>query len=223
MDVTINAKVVNESGYEAAMLGLSFNKKRSSDEMHAAALKLCKHDGGHNKFLESMIIHVEVQAPRFWWQEGDTYRMATKQSESTMHTLVKELQALDPADLDEYIQENFDGGFCLDQVIIEMMKVLQDPIYDEREGLVMVKRMMPEGFLQKRMWCISYKTFRNMYLQRKNHRLPHWPQFLALVVEQLKYPELLGIEEDTFCGSCALGDECKSMKTGRCKRYTTEK
>ena len=192
-NVSINAVIVEEAGYKAAMQGLSFNKKRSEEEMHSAALKLCNHDGGHNKFLESMIIWIEVQAPRYWWQEGDTYRLSTKQSESTMHTLVKELQAISEGGLYEFEKINFDGGYT-DSTVLKVMHIIANQTnIDPIEQLVQLKRLMPEGFLQKRMWCMSYKTFRNMYLQRKNHRLPHWPKFLAQVLEQLKHSELLGV------------------------------
>ena len=201
-NVSINAIVVEEAGYKVAMRGLSFNKKRSPEEMHSAALKLCNHDGGHNKFLESMIVWIEVQAPRYWWQEGDTYRLSTKQSESTMHTLVKELQELGKGRnpgmdfakaIDQYIRDNFDGGVASFTQVEDMMYLAKNTTMDPIQRLVTIKRMMPEGFLQKRMWCMSYKTFRNMYLQRKGHRLPHWPKFLAQVLSQLEYPELLGI------------------------------
>lgn len=193
INVTINAVVVEEAGYASAMRGLSFNKKRSLDEMHQAALKLCSRDGGHNKFLETMTICVEVQAPRFWWQEADTYRISTKQSESTMHTLVKELQMTTPRELFTYGERNFDGGVVSSKVLELMHQIANDVNMDSIVKLVELKRRMPEGFLQKRMWCMSYKTFRNMYLQRKNHRLPHWPKFLAQVLAQIEHPDLLGL------------------------------
>ena len=45
---------------------------------------------GHNKFLESINISLDITAPRYWWSEFDTYRVGiTKQSESTIHTLTK--------------------------------------------------------------------------------------------------------------------------------------
>ena len=58
--------------------------------------KLHDKDEGHNKFLESIIIWAEVTAPRYWWQEADTYRLSTKQSESTMHTLIEEIERTFP-------------------------------------------------------------------------------------------------------------------------------
>jgi len=59
--------------------------------------KLYNKDGGHNKFLEMIYVWLDVIAPRYWWQEADTYRISTKQSASTMHTLHKE----------EFTQNNF--------------------------------------------------------------------------------------------------------------------
>lgn len=203
IDVTIDARVVEEGGYNAAMEGLSFNKKQSPDEMHQTALKLCKQDGGHNKFLETMTICVKVRAPRFWWQEADTYRISTKQSESTMHTLVNELQTIDRENLTLYGEQNFDGGYVAFGTLETMYEIANNKEGDvgyeiygkfgEIAQLIYLKRLMPEGFLQKRMWCMSYKTFRNMYLQRKSHRLPHWPKFLAQVLAQIEHPDLLGL------------------------------
>ena len=169
--------VLREAGCDEALLGLSLSYDQPIENMPKVADKLARKNGGHNKFLESIMIWVEVQAPRFWWQEGDTYRISTKQSESTMHTLVKELQLIFSSEqLDDYVRNNFDGGFLAitPETIRQMHFIANDVgIDDEVQRLVTLKRMMPEGFLQKRMWCFSYKTFRNMVLQRMNHRLPH--------------------------------------------------
>ncbi|MCK9240314.1 hypothetical protein [Desulfocurvus sp.] len=54
------------------------------------AEKLAPLDKGHNKVLESMCVWLDVRMPRYWWQEFDTYRVGvTKQSESTMHILIR--------------------------------------------------------------------------------------------------------------------------------------
>jgi len=49
--------------------------------------------------------------------------------------------------------------------------------------------------MQKRMWNMNYKTLRNIILQRKNHRLPHWQTFIKSIEEQIDYPELLPFEQ----------------------------
>ena len=177
--------VAEEAGYKSALKGLALNKKQVKD-MYEVALKLSKMDGGHNKFLESMLLWIEVRAPRYWWQEADTYRLSTKQSESTMHTLVEEIES---QTLDEMCFEK--GSLVPNQLnTLKEAMLLEDNV----QKLVTVKRILPEGFIQKRMWCMSYKTLRNVIKQRKNHRLPHWKRFISQVSEQVQYPEFLSFE-----------------------------
>lgn len=187
MNEIIKVKKVDEAGYNAALLGLSYNKKQPVEDMPSVAGKLAFQDGGHNKFLESIIIWIEVTAPRYVWQEMDTYRISTKQSESTMHTLMKELTEAKASaeNMNLFIENNFEPG----SIVPEQTKVLLDAV--ERKDLLAVKRLNPEGFIQKRMWCMSYKTLRNIIIQRRHHRLPHWKMFIKQVLEQLEHPELL--------------------------------
>ena len=92
----------NEAGFEEAMYGLSlsfrpreieFNEwwtKERFDRMKKVSVKLKDKGADHAKFLRQMMIWVEVEAPRYFWSEFDTYKIGTvAQSESTMHTLSK--------------------------------------------------------------------------------------------------------------------------------------
>ena len=54
-----------------------------------------------------------------------------------------------------------------------------------------VKSVLPEGFLQRREWCMSYKTLKNIHSQRKNHKLPHWRMFLEQVLKGISHPEFV--------------------------------
>lgn len=45
------------------------------------------------------------------------------------------------------------------------------------EELISAKEELSEGTLQTRTYMISYQTLRRIYLQRKDHRLPHWREF----------------------------------------------
>jgi len=79
-------QVLEESGLSHALLGLSLNKNQPLDNMLTLSDKLASKDGGHNKFLESIAVWLDITAPRYWWSQLDTYRAGvTKQSESTMH------------------------------------------------------------------------------------------------------------------------------------------
>lgn len=175
MRFEITADVIEEAGHSSAMLGISFNKDQDINNMPKVALRLAPHDGGHNKFLEQIIIWMVVRAPRYWWQEADTFRLSSKSSQSTMHTILK--NTLVPA--------NFE---CND---VQWVNVEYLNSLIEQQELVILKRKLPEGFMQKRMWMMSYKTLRNLILQRRSHRLPHWKKFISDILSQVKNPELL--------------------------------
>jgi hypothetical protein len=187
-DIYMQVKKIQEAGYKPALIGLGHNKKQSPEKMSIVAEKLADKDGGHNKFLESIIVWLDVRAPRYFWQEADTFRLSTKQSESTMHTLTGELLEVDINDaksIQRFLDENFEPSSCTPETL--------KWIYDAAKAgdLVAVKKRLPEGFLQTRMWCMNYKTLRNIILQRRTHRLPHWKEFIRQTIEQVEHPELL--------------------------------
>jgi|APCry1669188910_1035180.scaffolds.fasta_scaffold00028_91 hypothetical protein len=89
----MKVRIMKECGYEESLYGLSLSFKDREitfkdwwtaerfKKLSSKATIQHKMDGGHNKFLESIQMWVEVEAPRGWWSEFDTYRLATKQSE----------------------------------------------------------------------------------------------------------------------------------------------
>lgn len=190
----------NEAGYEEALYGLSlsfkdreipykkwwvndrkYKMKKISEAQH-------KRDGGHNKFLESIMVWVEVEAPRGWWQEFDTYRVGvTKQSDSTMHTIQR--RPLHRGDFTEGTDDSIIERF--NEILEEATDGFEDGSMLTGDALQVVKWNIPEGFLQNRMVCLNYKTLRNIFLQRKTHRLKQWQIFIDEVRTQCEHPELL--------------------------------
>ena len=58
--------------------------------------------------------------------------------------------------------------------------------------LVRAKRMLPEGFLQMRTWDTTYAELRNMYFQRRHHRLKEeWIDTFCKWIESLPYAKEL--------------------------------
>jgi len=166
---------LEEAGYEEALLGLSLAFKKDPAGMEAVARKLFCRDGGHNKFLESMVVWLDIKAPRMWWQQFDTYRIGvTKQSESTMHTMCDR----------ELTEDDFVGSIPKSFLQILNLAIRQ------RDWLK-VKRLLPESFIQRRIVCLNYKALRGMILQRRNHRLGEWREFINQVVKQVDHPGLL--------------------------------
>ena len=184
----MRVRKVDEAGYDAALHGLAHNKKQQVGKMAKVAQKLAELDGGHNKFLESIYVWLDVRAPRYWWQEADTFRLSTKQSESTMHTLTEELLVIDIADVrsaQAFIDENFEPDSCSLDTLRAIFEAAQ------KKDIIGVKKRLPEGFLQTRMWCMNYKTLRNVILQRRSHRLPHWKDFIGQTLNLVEHPDLL--------------------------------
>lgn len=164
-----------EAGYEEAMEGLSYSYNTSIDKAKTVSKTLFFKDGGHNKFLESMVVWLEVDAPRYFWSQFDTYRAGiTKQSESTMHTLLR--TGVDIHSFEDPIPQ---------VVIDEIDKAINN------NDLDLAKAILPESFLQKRMVCTNYKTLRNIILQRRNHKLTQWHVFCDEVLRQVKFPGFL--------------------------------
>ncbi len=177
MDVLI----LKEAGYAEAIFGLSLSHGVSLERARDVALKLSAKDGGHNKVLESIYVWLNVVAPRYWWQEADTYRLSTKQSASTMHTIQK--RPLTQNDFEQNIHPE-----ALDTV----NRLIS--FYNETKNvdvLVRLKNELPEGFLQRRIWVLNYKCLRNILLQRTTHRLPQWKYFCRHIRANIEHPELL--------------------------------
>lgn len=188
----MEAKVLHEAGYQYAIegIGLSYNIY-DFERLEGVARKLAPQDGGHNKFLESMQVWINIRGARYWWQEFDTYRVGTtKQSESTIHTITHRLMTL----------EDFEGAIY-DTTLRELngdIRIYQAAKNKDQKKRIFksIKTNLPEGFLQRRIVNTNYKTLKNVYWQRKYHKLDDWKIFIAQVVEQLEYPEfIVGAEE----------------------------
>lgn len=169
-------QVLHEAGYFPAMLGLSLSYNQDPGKMPHVADRLKFKGNGHNKFLESIAVWIDIDAPRYWWQQFDTYRCGmTKQSESTMHTILRS-----ELTLDNFEANQFDPDF------LEYLNKLRElKLFDE------LKKYLPESFLQRRVCCTNYRTLQTMKIQRETHKLEEWTLFLKELKDQLEYPELI--------------------------------
>lgn len=178
----MNVKLLSEHGYEEAALGFSLSYNTSIERAKEILPKYAWGKSGETKFLESIYIWLDVTAPRYWWQEADTYRLTTKQSASTMHTLMK-------AKLSE---ENFEESIYTEFVGFQNYLDFLNGLIEHKEiPIDNIKCLLPEGFLQRRIWVINYRVLQNVYNQRKNHRLPQWHYFFDEIFKDLQHPEFI--------------------------------
>lgn len=173
-------QVMEEHGYFSAMVGLSLSYNQDVAKMPGVADKLKFKGNGHNKFLESIQVWLNVDAPRYWWQQFDTYRCGiTKQSESTMHTILRS----------PLTHENFEGGANA-TYLVHLNELREAKKFDE------LKKDLPENFLQRRIVCTNYRTLQTMKIQRETHKLEEWQYFLEVLKRDLLYPELIWEDKD---------------------------
>ena len=170
----MTVEIAGEFGYSQALRGLALNKNQPTDNMSNLALKLSTKDYGHNKFLEGIYLWIFVNGSRDFWQEADTYRIASKNSQSTMHTLLQT----------QLTQEHF-----TEDIPESYLSYIQETI--NKKNLRRAKKLLPEGFKQMRLWIINYKTLRNIIIQREHHKLIEWQIFIHSVLTQIQHPELL--------------------------------
>ena len=183
--------VIEESGHDTALRGMAYSyKDRSVDpetwwigqreKALRRAPKLAPLGAGHNKFLRQIVLWVDIEAPRCWWSEFDTYKVGTvAQSESTMHTLAKRAPTLD--DFEEGTPHFVAASF-----------IAAWP--DIKGDVTQLKLALPEGFLQRRVVTMNYAVVQAIVEQRLGHRLKFWQQFIDAMKVQVKIPEFIDWE-----------------------------
>lgn len=182
---------LSEYGLEESALGFSLSYNSNPERAKQIFPKYAHGIPGEGKFLESIVTYWDVDAPRFWWSESDTYRVGTtKQSESTMHTITK--RVLSQEDFESPIFEN--TLIELNNLILlfkeEKDKDIKNKIFED------IKNNLPEGFLQRRIWMLNYKTIQNIIYQRSTHRLKQWHYFIDIVLSEIEHPEYIIKKEE---------------------------
>lgn len=200
-------------GFEAALRGMRnplnswdnsdsyYNKENNqyvigNNDMKLAQ-SLIKSGSEHCKFLRMIHVSADFDMPRYFWSEFDTYHYNTKNSCSTMHKLLNNnnpitLDMFATCDEDEYIWNEI--IVRLEELRLEY-KEIQSTTKNVKEMnrlLLRAKRLLPEGMLQIRTVDTNYAELRNMYFQRRNHRLhEEWIDTFCKWVENLPYADEL--------------------------------
>lgn len=200
----MNIKTLEVAGIYPALQGmrLPMMSRAKSDTLPSmegvcaigdADMGLCKRliKGGseHAKYLRMIQVWADVDMPRYWWSEADTYKFGVKNSESTMHRL---LNNQNPITLDLFVYNEEDKDI-MKTVVARLEELRKEYLQTKDFNLVVrAKRILPEGFLQMRTWNTNYAELRNIYMQRKNHRLKEeWLDVFVEWVKTLPYAEEL--------------------------------
>ena len=121
----------------------------------------------HHQFLTGIRVNFDLTFTNKAWVEAERYRfLEFVSSQSTMHRITK---------------FNLDNQYIkyVDPRVIEIMRELVNE-YNENptpENYLKVLYTNPAGFKITARMTTNYRSLRNIYIQRKNHRLPEWRAF----------------------------------------------
>ena len=167
----------------------------------ARAQALIKSGGEHSKFLRTIQVWADLDMPRYFWSEFDTYHFNTKNSCSTMHRLLHNTTKIDK---DMFIYDVEDEDVM--DIIITRLNYIRTKFIEEinpKEKVKLIRRakqLLPEGLLQLRTVNTNYAEIRNMYIQRvyNPHKLKEeWVDTFGEWVKSLPYSKeliLCGLE-----------------------------
>lgn len=169
------------------------------DDMNLAH-RMIKAGSSDRKFLRQITVSVDITGPLYWWKEFDTYKIGTvANSTSTMHKLSSTPITIDCFETDDMqdivIEDSYEptfivtSGYAFDTYIkwLEELRQKYQETKDKRYWKELI-RLLPESWLQTRTVTLNYEILRNIYSQRKNHRLTEWHQFCDWV-KTLPYSE----------------------------------
>jgi len=171
----------------------------------ALALKLVKAGNEHAKFMRQVFISMDIAAPDYWWKEYATYKIGTvENSTSTMHKLTSRLLTENDFSWDRFeIETNGRNELYYSLVIknhkkttLESLNELISRYQETKDKRIWraIIQQLPMSFNYRRTCSMNYQVLRNMYFQRRYHKLEEWRDFCE-VIEELPYSELITIEK----------------------------
>lgn len=162
-------------------------------------------NGAHGQFMTGIRVSFDLTFTNKAWVEAERYRfLEFVSSQSTMHRITKfnlreqYNEYVDPRIID--IMEEKVQEYNIIQKDIEYIR-LHDSNYLNNASYQILKEKStqkyleilysnPAGFNLTARMTTNYRCLKNIYIQRKNHRLPEWREFCKWI-ETLPYFEEL--------------------------------
>lgn len=138
------------------------------------------------------MVSVDVTAPLYFFKEWDTYKVATTtNSTSTMWKLASTPITRECFEFGDYSEKEGLDNFWSELInYLELIRQTFNKTKDKADWKELI-RLLPESWLQTRHWTGNYQVLRNMYFDRRNHKLTEWSKDFVGWVEQLPYAKEL--------------------------------
>ena len=151
------------------------------------AKRLSKAGPDHRKFIRQIFVSVDITAPLYWWQEYDTYKVATvANSTSTMHKIHSKAFEEEDFSTDHMTEET--KKHFLD--FVAYMEEVRKKFVETKDKTCWYDliQMLPSSYNQLRTCTLNYETLSNIYYARKAHKLQEW-HTLCDWIKTLPYAE----------------------------------
>ena len=210
MDIVSNVKVYDlEESLHAA--GYPMRTSTEWEEAPSATLKrgialskAADWQGAHDQFLTGIRVAFDLTFSNKAWVEAERYRfLEFVSSQSTMHRITKFKirdqynEYVDPRVIDimeekvavyNKLVENKPSPGAAVELLEEYAKMLKHKYLE-------ILYTNPAGFTLTARMTTNYRCLKNIWRQRRNHRLPEWREFCKWI-ESLPYAkELICYEE----------------------------
>lgn len=159
-----------------------------------------KGNGAHGQFLTGIRVAFDLTCSNKMWVEAERYRfLEFVSSQSTMHRITK-------FDLTNQYNEYVDARVIdiMEEKVTEYNKLVENkPSPDAASELledytnVLKKKYLeilytnPAGFELTARMTTNYRCLKNIYIQRKDHRLPEWREFCRWIETLPYFDELI--------------------------------
>ena len=155
-----------------------------------------KGNTAHHQFLTGIRVNFDLTFTNKAWVEGERYRfLEFVSSQSTMHRITKfnldnqYIEYVDPRII-EIMKEKINNY----NKTLDYLKTINTENIDEIKAVneklnlqyLQILYSNPDGFKLTARMTTNYRCLRNIYIQRKHHRLPEWKAFCEWV-ETLPY------------------------------------
>lgn len=172
------------------------------------AQKLILAGDSHSKFMRQILVSYDITAPLYFFKEFDTYKINTvANSTSTIHKLSTTPITMDCFEIEDFNPEIrlngvYDGcTYSLEETFVpelidwlEQLRLKYLGTNDKKYWKELI-RWLPESWLQTRTITMNYSNLRNIYFQRRNHKLTEWSVDFINWIETLPYAkELIMLE-----------------------------
>ena len=147
-------------------------------------------NGAHSQFLTGIRVSFDLTCSNKMWVEAERYRfLEFVSSQSTMHRITQ-------FNLDDQYNEYVDPRVIeiMKEKVAEYNRIAEANADADRNPEILKRKYLeilytnPAGFTLTARMTTNYRCLRNIYIQRKDHRLPEWRAFCKWI-ETLPYAE----------------------------------